>query len=292
MAIGLFEKQYMSIIEDIEQNGFRSENKRTGIGTRRKANVTFSVDLGKELPIIRSKKTYWKNAVDEVLWIYQKGSNDVSDLRSHIWDAWADENGTIKKGYGYQISKHNQVRKILADLEKDTSTRRAVIDLWQCEDLEDMTLTPCVYTHVWNIMDGKLNVSILQRSCDILVGGVFNILQFAVLTNLFARHLGVAPGNMTFMWADCHIYENQIEGLQEWKLQYENMLRIESSWIPIDQLKDHLGEDRLNIAGRAVVSNPSLWINPEKKDFWDITLDDIDIKDYVSMPHIKFPVAV
>lgn len=292
MAIGTFERQYMSIIKDIEENGYRCENNRTGIGTRRKANVVFSVDLSKELPIIRSKKTYWKNAVDEALWIYQKGSNDVSELRSHIWDAWADENGTIKKGYGYQISKHDQVRRILTELEKDPSTRRAVIDLWQCEDLNEMTLTPCVYTHVWNIIDGKLNVSILQRSCDILVGGVFNILQFAVLNHLFARHLGVTPGNMTFMWSDCHIYENQIEALQEWKFQYETMCQINNSWIPVDRVKDQLGMDKLNEAGKAVVSNPSLWINPEKKDFWDITLDDIDVKDYWSMPSVHFPVAV
>jgi len=164
--------------------------------------------------------------VEEAFWIFRDGSNDIHDLRPHIWDAWADENGIVQKTYGYQIKKYDQINRILNDLANDPSTRRAVVDLWNNADLPEMAITPCVYTSVWDIVDGKLNVLVTSRSCDLLLGGVFNIFQYTVLNKLFARHLGVKPGLLTFVAADAHIYENQFAGCDKMMKQYQVLIAV------------------------------------------------------------------
>ena len=226
MAISRYENQFMNWVFEIMQNGFYQKNERTGIATKRISHLVLAVDCANECPILKSKKTFWKSSVEEAFWIFRDGSNDIHDLRPHIWDKWADENGIVQKTYGYQIKKYDQVNRILNDLAKDPSTRRAVIDLWNNADLPEMSITPCVYTSVWDIVDGKLNVLVTSRSCDLLVGGVFNIFQYTVLNKLFARHLGVKPGLLTFVAADAHIYENQFDGCDKMLKQYQTLIGV------------------------------------------------------------------
>lgn len=226
MGISRYENQFMNWVFEIMQNGFYQKNERTGVATKRISHLILGVDCSNECPILKSKKTFWKSSVEEAFWIFRDGSNDIHDLRPHIWDDWADKNGIVAKTYGYQIKKYDQVNRILNDLAKDSSTRRAVIDLWNNADLPEMAITPCVYTSVWDIVDGKLNVLVTSRSCDLLVGGVFNIFQYTILNKLFARHLGVEPGILTFVAADAHIYENQFEGCDRMLKQYQVLLSI------------------------------------------------------------------
>lgn len=222
--ISNYEYQFMNAAIDIYQHGYEEKNERTGISTRRKSHVSFSVDLQKEFPILTSKHCMWKSAIDEILWIFQKQSNNIHDLNSHIWDKWADEEGSIGTAYGYQVKKYSQVQRLLELLSNDHSSRRAVMDLWNFGDIDEMHLTPCVYTSVWDAVDGKLNVLVTSRSCDLLLGGVFNMIQYAALCHMFARHLKLEPGQMTFIAADCHIYMNQEEGFGNWVKQYKQEL--------------------------------------------------------------------
>lgn len=224
--INPYEQRFMNVVFEIMNNGFYQKNERTGIATKRIPHAIIAVDCEKEIPILHSKKTEWKSSVEEMFWIFRDGSNDIHDLRPKIWDSWADENGIVQKTYGYQIRRFDQVNRVLNDLSRDSSTRRAVIDLWNCEDLPEMSITPCVYTSTWNIIDGKLNAMVTSRSCDILVGGVFNIFQYYTMLHLFARHLGVKPGLLTFSAADCHIYENQFDECRRMMRQYHIMLSV------------------------------------------------------------------
>ena len=222
--ISRYEMSFMALVQQVMKTGFYQKNERTGIATKRISHGFLQCDLQKEFPILTSKHCFWKSAVDEILWIYSKQSNNINDLNSHIWDQWADADGSIGKAYGYQVKKHDQVKKVLETLRSDPSSRRAVMDLWQCDDIPEMNLTPCVYTSVWDIVDDCLNVMVTSRSCDLLVGGVFNVIQYAVLCHLFAKDLGVKPGIITFNMADVHIYENQFTGCIEWLTEFKKEL--------------------------------------------------------------------
>lgn len=226
MAISRYEQNFMTWVFEIMQNGFYQKNERTGIATKRISHMVLAHDCAKEVPILKSKKVFWKSSVEEMLWIFRDGSNDINELRPHIWDEWADEDGIVQKTYGYQIKKYDQVNRVLNDLTRDPSTRRAVIDLWNNADLPEMAITPCVYTSVWDIVDGKLNVLVTSRSCDLVVGGVFNLFQYTILNKLFARHLGVEPGVLTFVAADAHIYENQFEQVDHMLKQYQTLIAV------------------------------------------------------------------
>lgn len=220
--ISRYEYQFMNLAVNIIKTGYYEKNERTGVGVRRISHGILQCDLSKEFPILTSKKCFWKSAIEEILWIYRDQSNNIKDLRPHIWDQWANEDGSIGKAYGYQVKQFSQVDYILNNLEKDHSTRRAVMDLWNFADLPEMNLTPCVYTSVWDVVEDKLNVLVTSRSCDLLVGGVFNVIQYSALCHMFARHLGVEPGCITFVAADAHIYENQIDGFAKWLQNYRN----------------------------------------------------------------------
>ena len=236
--ISRYETQFMNLAFSVMKTGFYQKNERTGIGTKRLSHGILQCDLEKELPSLTSKKVYWKSAVDEILWIYKLQSNVVADLKSHIWDSWKKEDGTIGKAYGYQIKQFSQVDRVLEELRKDPSSRRAVIDLWQCKDLPEMALTPCVYTSVWDVVDGKLNVLVTSRSCDLLVGGVFNVLQYAILCHLFARDLGLTAGLITFVAADVHIYENQFDAFTKWAKQFKQEIACGQ----YESIPEHLAE--------------------------------------------------
>ena len=191
-----YEAQYMEIARTVMERGYLQMNQRTGVGTYRIPHAVITVDLEEEFPILKSKFVTWKSALQEILWIMQKQSNDINKLGNHIWDAWADETGSIGAAYGYQVAKpvtengityDNQVDYVLRRLANDSSDRRAVINLWDVDDIQDMALTPCCYSSVWNIIDGKLNCMLVQRSADFLVGVPFNTTQYAILTHLFTN---------------------------------------------------------------------------------------------------------
>lgn len=266
-----FEEQYINNLKLILEEGNREYNIRTKQYTYRVPSTILKVDLSKELPILRTKKVYWKNAIDEILWIMQKQSNNVKDLNSKIWDPWARPDGSIGKTYGYQVNQitrgyNNQVEYILQVLSDDRSNRQAVIDLWEVKDLDDMVLVPCVYSSIWNIINNKLNCTLIQRSADYPIGVPFDILEYAVLTHLFARHLDVEVGILTHIMADSHIYENQIDGV-------------------IDQIDRYKTLDKNN-------NSKLIFKNNMSNDFWNIKIDDLDIINYDPLPPIKFDVAI
>lgn len=263
----MYEQQYINNLKYILEHGAREYNERTGIETLRVPSTQIIIDLSKEFPILQSKKVFWKSAIDEILWIMQKQSNKTSELNSKIWDAWTGPDGTIGKSYGYQVAKSvvgydNQVEYVLESLARDPSSRQAVINLWNVEELGQMNLKPCTYSSVWNIIDGKLNCMLVQRSADYPVGVPFDTTQYAVLTHLFARHLGVAPGILTHVMADSHIYANQIEGVKQQLDNYENICE---------------NKTKIFIEG--------------SPNFWDVKLSDISIVDYHPCGIIKYEVA-
>lgn len=268
-----YEVQYMGNLRNIFCTGIAEENKRTGIKTKRLPSSQIIVDLEKEFPILLSKKVFWKSAADEILWIMQKQSNRTSELKSHIWDQWTGEDGTIGKSYGYQVGQptrgfDNQVQYIFETLKKDPSNRQCVINMWNVSELQEMNLVPCCYSSVWSIIDGRLNCMLVQRSSDYPVGVPFDTTQYAILTHLFARHLGVKPGILTHVMADSHIYWNQLPGVEQQFKQYEELKTIQK---PKPKL---------------------IFKENAPTNFWQITLNDFDIVDYDPMPAIKYEVAV
>lgn len=274
--MSMYEQQYISNLKRILGSN-PSLNERTGIRTLRVPSTQLTVDLSVEFPILLSKKVNWKTAVKEILWIMQKQSNVTSELGAKIWDQWTGEDGTIGKSYGYQVAQpvkrngclwRNQVEYVLGVLGDDNSNRQCVIDMWNVAELGEMNLVPCCYSSVWNIIDGKLNCMLVQRSADYPVGVPFDTTQYAALTHMFARHLGVEPGILTHVMADSHIYENQLPGVVKQLEQYHKMM--ETRCRPIPQF--HIRED--------------------VKDFFEMTLDDFTLTNYSPMPAIKFEVAV
>lgn len=278
MILSKYEDRYITNLKYILTAGNRELNQRTGIVTYRVPSTQIIVDLTKEFPILLSKKVNWKSAVKEILWIMQRQSNRINELDSHIWDSWADEDGTIGKAYGYQVAQpvkrsadkiySNQVEYVLNTLAKDPSNRECVINMWNVADLDRMNLVPCAYSSIWSIVNGRLNCMLVQRSADYPVGVPFNTTQYAVLTHLFARHLGVKAGLLTHVMADSHIYENQISGVRKQLEQYDCLCTIESQ-------------------------HPRLIFKEDAPtDFWQITIDDMQIDDYVPFASITYEVAI
>lgn len=298
-----YELQYIEILKYIVEKGIKDLNQRTNVETYRIPHAVITVDLNDEFPILKCKNVYWKTAAKEILWIMQQQSNNIRDLDAKIWDAWADENGTIGKAYGYQIAKpvvvgdtiyNSQVEYILTKLATDPSDRRGVIDLWNVDDLNEMRLMPCCYSSVWNVIDGKLNCMLVQRSADFLVGVPFNTTQYAILTHLFARHLGLDVGQLTHVMADCHIYcyNSHLEGANKMISNYRNYdILNELETHHIDSIMNSNIDD-MKHAVDVMNSVPTLKFNTTETDFFAITADDIDIEDYKYMESIKFDVAV
>lgn len=268
-----YEHQYISNLNNIRTNGVKEFNQRTGINTYRLPSTQIIVDLNKEFPILLSKKVFWKSAAKEILWIMQKQSNITAELGSKIWDKWTSEDGTIGKSYGYQVGQPtrgyaNQVEYVLETLKKDPSNRQCVINMWNVSELDEMNLVPCCYSSVWSIIDGKLNCMLVQRSSDYPVGVPFDTTQYAILTHLFARHLGVRPGLLTHVMADSHIYENQLPGVEQ---QFAQCRELQTIATP----------------------EPDLWFKENAPtNFWDVTIDDFDVINYQPMPAISYEVAV
>ena len=244
--------------------------------TIKKFGVVNRYDLKKEFPAITLRKTGFKNCLDELLWIWQKKSNNVHDLNSHIWDAWADETGSIGKAYGYQLGiKHHykegdmdQVDRVLYDLKHNPYSRRIMTNIYNHEDLHEMNLYPCAYSMTFNVTKNEetgnlvLNGILNQRSQDVLTANNWNVCQYAALIHLFAQVNDMEVGEFIHVIADAHIYDKHVPLIEE-------------------------------LITREQHPAPKLWINPEIKNFYDFTVDDLKLEDYVTGPQIKnIPVAV
>lgn len=214
-------------------------------------------DLKEEFPVLTLRETRLKNAVDELLWIWQKKSNNVNDLASHIWDQWADDTGSIGKAYGYQLGiKHqyregefDQVDRILYDLSHNPSSRRIISNMYAHQDLHAMSLSPCAYSMTFNVSGNTLNAILNQRSQDMLVANNWNVSQYAVLVHLFAQVSGLTAGELVHVIADAHIYDRHVALAEQ---------LIEQT--PLDA--------------------PQLVINPSVSNFYDFTVDDIRLENY------------
>ena len=186
--------------------------------TIKKFGIINRYDLQKEFPILTLRRTYWKTAVDELLWIWQKKSNNVHDLNAHIWDQWADETGSIGKAYGYQLSvKHHypegdmdQVDRVLYDLKHNPASRRIMTNIYNFQDLSEMHLYPCAYSMTFNVSGNVLNAILNQRSQDMLAANNWNVVQYAVLVHMMAQVSGLVPGELVHVIADAHIYDRHV----------------------------------------------------------------------------------
>ena len=227
-------------------------------------------DLQEEFPAITLRKTYIKSAMDEILWIWQKKSNNIHDLKSSIWDQWADENGSIGKAYGYQLGvKHkypegefDQVDRVIYDLKNNPYSRRIMTNIYVHQDLHEMHLYPCAYSMTFNVMGDKLNAILNQRSQDVLAAGNWNVVQYSALLMMIAQVTGFKPGELVHVISDAHIYDRHIPIIKE-------------------------------LIKRETYPAPKVTLNPEVKDFYEFTTKDFTIEDYKYGPQVKdIPVAV
>ena len=191
--------------------------------TIKKFGIVNRYDLSEEFPILTIRRTYWKSAIDELLWIWQAKSNNVHDLRTRVWDAWADENGSIGKAYGYQLGvKHHypegdmdQVDKVLWDLKHNPASRRIMTNIYTFADLSEMALYPCAYSMTFNVTGKRLNAILNQRSQDMLAANNWNVVQYAVLTMMLAQVSGLEVGEFVHVIADAHIYDRHVPAIEE-----------------------------------------------------------------------------
>ena len=191
--------------------------------TVKKFGVVNRYNLAEEFPILTIRRTFWKSAIDELLWIWQAKSNNVHELRTRVWDAWADENGSIGKAYGYQLGvKHHypegdmdQVDKVLWDLKHNPASRRIMTNIYTFADLSEMALYPCAYSMTFNVSGNKLNAILNQRSQDMLAANNWNVVQYSALTMMIAQVTGFEPGEFVHVIADCHIYDRHIPAIEE-----------------------------------------------------------------------------
>jgi len=238
--------------------------------TMRDFGIINRYDLAYEFPALTLRRLSFKRCVDEILWIWQKKSNNIHDLNSHIWDAWADENGSIGKAYGYQLGiKHqypegefDQVDRVLHVLKHEPNSRRIITNLYNHEDLHEMGLYPCAYSLTLGIKDGKLNAILNQRSQDFLTANNWNVAQYAILLHMFAQSTGYGVGELIHVIADAHIYDRHVPIVKE-------MIKKEPR------------------------PAPKLLINPDVHDFYQFTVDDFTLEDYKPHPFKhEIPIAV
>ena len=238
--------------------------------TIKKFGIINRYNLAEEFPILTIRRTYWKSAIDELLWIWQMKSNNVNDLRARVWDAWADESGSIGKAYGYQLAiKHNypegqmdQVDRVLYDLKHNPASRRIMTNIYNFADLSEMHLYPCAYSMTFNVTGNKLNAILNQRSQDFLAANNWNVVQYAVLTMMMAQVSGFEPGEFIHVISDAHIYDRHIPLVEE-------------------------------IIANEPKAAPKFIIDPAVDDFYKFTRDSFTMENYDFTPFDKkIPVAV
>lgn len=225
--------------------------------TIKKFCIVNRYDLSKEFPIITLRRTAFKSAIDEILWIWQKKSNNVHDLNSHIWDSWADETGSIGKAYGYQLGKKSiypegefdQVDRVLFDLKHNPQSRRILTNIYNFEDLHEMHLYPCAYSMTFNVTGNKLNGILNQRSQDTLTANNWNVVQYAVLLHMFAQVSGLEAGELVHVISDAHIYDRHVPIVKE-------------------------------ILKNPQYPAPTFKMNNDIKNFYDFTVDDFELENY------------
>ena len=269
---------YIETCRDILQNGVWDSDLEvrphwedgSPAHTVKKFGVVNRYNLKDEFPIMTLRRTYYKSCIDELLWIWQKKSNRVSELARHVWDAWADENGTIGKAYGYQLGlKHqykeglfDQVDRVLYDLKHNPASRRIMTNLYNFEDLHAMGLYPCAYSMTFNVSGRTLNAILNQRSQDMLTANNWNVVQYAILVHMMAQVSGLEAGELVHVIADAHIYDRHIPLV-------ERMLE------------------------NPQFAAPKLIIDPSVTDFYGFTVDSFQFEGYQYAPFAeKIPVAV
>lgn len=275
--MSIADERFIQNCKDILENGFSDvcyDVRPTWADTGEKAHtikkfcIVNRYDLTKEFPIITLRKTFFKSAVDELLWIWQKKSNNTHDLKGKIWDAWADENGSIGKAYGYQLGiKHkykegefDQVDRVLYDLKHNPLSRRIMTNIYNHADLHEMNLYPCAYSMTFNVTGNRLNGILNQRSQDMLVANNWNVCQYAVLLHMFAKVSGLVAGELVHVIADAHIYDRHIPIVEE-------LIKREPLPAPTFEIDDI-------------------------DDFYKFTVDNVRLKDYNYHEfNIKIPVA-
>ena len=278
------DKVFIDMCKDIIENGTSTEGEKvrpvwedgTSAYTIKKFGVVNRYDLSKEFPALTLRRTAIKSCVDEMLWIWQKKSNNVHELKSHIWDSWADESGSIGKAYGYQMGvKHqykegmmDQTDRVIYDLKNNPYSRRIMTNIYVHQDLHEMNLYPCAYSMTFNVTKEKdsdvltLNGILNQRSQDVLTANNWNVCQYAVLIYMLAQVCGMKAGEFVHVIADAHIYDRHVPMNEE-------------------------------LISREPLPAPTFWLNPEIKDFYDFTPDDVRLDNYEAHPQIKnIPVAV
>lgn len=278
------DKIFINMCQDIIDNGVSTEGEKvrphwedgTSAYTIKRFGVVNRYDLRKEFPALTLRRTGLKSAFDELLWIWQKKSNNIHDLNSHIWDSWADEDGSIGKAYGYQMSvKHqyregmmDQVDRVIYDLKNNPYSRRIMTNIYVHADLHEMNLYPCAYSMTFNVTKEKnedrltLNVILNQRSQDVLAANNWNVCQYALLVHMMAQVCDMNVGEFVHVIADAHIYDRHIPVIKE-------------------------------LIQRETFEAPKVWLNPEVKDFYAFTVDDLHVENYVTGPQIKnIPIAI
>lgn len=272
----LYDYYYLSVASNILEKGELRDN-RTGVRAISMPHVCITIDLENDgFPILSSKFVGFKTAVKELLWIWQMQSNDVRKLQEmnvHIWDEWMRDDGTIGKAYGYQLAKYKQVDNLIKTIKEDPTSRRMVTTLWNIEDLDDMALQPCAFQTLWNINKNRLNCMLTIRSNDWFLGNPFNVAQYAALVHMMSQVTNYKPGKLTICINDAHIYENHIPQIQE-----------QLGLVDIDELYF------LHKIGK--LCKPKLILNQEIRDFYDFTIDDLKLENYIPGPKIKADVAV
>lgn len=269
---------FVDMCRDILENGTSTEGEKvrphwpdgTLAYTIKKFGVVNRYDLSEEFPALTLRRTAIKSATDEILWIWQRKSNNIHDLKPHIWDEWADENGSIGKAYGYQMKvKHHypegdmdQVDRVIYDLKHNPFSRRIMTNMYVHSDLSEMNLYPCAYSMTFNVTQRPgvdayvLNAILNQRSQDVLAANNWNVCQYAVLVYMLAQVCGMIPGELVHVIADAHIYDRHIPLIEE-------------------------------LISREQHPAPGFWLNPEIKDFYDFTPDDVRLENYVTGEQIQ-----
>lgn len=306
--MSLADEIFINMCRDILENGSSTEGEKvrphwedgTSAYTIKQFGVVNRYDLSKEFPAITLRRTAIKSCTDEMLWIWQRKSNNIHDMDAHVWDEWADETGSIGKAYGYQMSvrhfyqdvteeglfaafgdhagehaeraeggyRMDQVDRVIYDLKNNPFSRRIMTNLYVHQDLSEMHLYPCAYGMTFNVTQKKgeeklrLNAVLSQRSQDVLAANNWNVCQYAVLIHMLCRECGMLPGTLVHMIADAHIYDRHVPLIRE-------------------------------LIEREIHPAPDFWLNPEKQHFYDFTKDDVRLDNYETGPQIRdIPIAV
>ena len=270
----VFQQNFRDILEggvwDTDLDVSRSWYDGAPAHTVKKFGIVNRYDLKREFPILTIRRTFFKTCIDELLWIWQKKSNNIHDLNGHIWDQWADETGSIGKAYGYQLGlKHqypegefDQVDRVIFDLTHNPASRRIMTNLYNFEDLHEMALYPCAYSMTFNVSGNTLNAILNQRSQDMLAANNWNVVQYAVLVHMMAQVAGLEAGELVHVIADAHIYDRHVPIIED-------------------------------LLSRAPKAAPVFHMDKSITDFYQFTRDSFSLEGYDPHPFaVKIPVAV